>query len=75
MSEQHHVVYSHEKKSWGIKVENGVKSIQDFETKDEAITRARELSINNGTELIIHRKDGAIKQKDSHGNDPKDIKG
>lgn len=75
MSGQHHVVYNHDKKSWEIKIENGVKSIQDFETKDEAVNRARELSINNGTELVIHRKDGVIKEKDSHGNDPKNIKG
>ena len=30
----------------------------------------REMSINQGTELIPHRKDGVIQRPDSHGNDP-----
>ena len=35
----------------------------------------REMSINCGTELVIHRKDGRIQSSDSHGNDPYPPKG
>ena len=38
-------------------------------TKQEAIDKAREISKNQGTELVIHNRDGKISQKDSHGND------
>ena len=43
--------------------------------KKEAEAAAREQSKREGTELFIHGKDGQIQRKDSHGNDPKDIKG
>jgi hypothetical protein len=46
-----------------------------FETKREAVDRGREMSRNAGTELKIHNRDGRIAQSDSHGNDPRDIKG
>ncbi len=32
--------------------------------------RGREISKNQGSELVIHGKDGKIQQKDSHGKDP-----
>ena len=37
--------------------------------------RAREISSNARTELKIHNQDGRIGQSDSHGNDPRNIKG
>ena len=46
-----------------------------FQTKKEAIDRAREISRNQGTELAIHNKDGRIARKDSHGGDPYPPKG
>jgi hypothetical protein len=36
----------------------------------EAIDRAREISQSQGTELFIHGRDGRIRERDSHGNDP-----
>jgi len=41
-----------------------------FDRKQDAIKRAREISRNQGTELIIHNLDGKISRTDSHGNDP-----
>lgn len=41
-----------------------------YETKKEAMDAGRRMSINQGTELIPHRKDGVIQRPDSHGNDP-----
>ena len=46
-----------------------------FDTKREAIDRGREISRNAGTEFKIHNQDGRIGQSDSHGNDPRNIKG
>jgi hypothetical protein len=33
------------------------------------------MSRNAGTEFKIHNRDGRIAQSDSHGNDPRNIKG
>ncbi|HID31260.1 MAG TPA: DUF2188 domain-containing protein, partial [Desulfobacterales bacterium] len=41
-----------------------------FDTKREAVNRAREISRNQRTELIIHNRNGKISSCDSHGNDP-----
>ena len=30
---------------------------------------------DQNSELVIHGKDGKIREKDSHGNDPRDIPG
>jgi hypothetical protein len=35
----------------------------------------REISRNQGTEFIIHGKNGVIQGSDSHGHDPRNIPG
>ncbi len=55
---------------WDIKQSGGQRSSGHFEIKINAIDRARQISQNQQTELVIHNKNGKISQKDSHGNDP-----
>jgi uncharacterized protein YdaT len=55
---------------WDIKQGGGQRSSGHFDKKQDAVDRAREISKNQGNELVIHNKDGKIAQKDSHGNDP-----
>jgi hypothetical protein len=43
--------------------------------KSEAVARGRELAANKGTELVIKGESGRISGKDSHGSDPRRIKG
>jgi len=43
--------------------------------KSDAIARGRELAGNKQTELVIKDERGRIIGKDSHGNDPRRIKG
>jgi len=45
-----------------------VTSIHD--TQAQAIQRAKEIAINQRSEVIIHRPDGTIRDKDSYGKDP-----
>lgn len=40
------------------------------ETQKEAIERGREIAKNEGSELVIHGRDGKIRDKDSYGKDP-----
>jgi len=55
---------------WNIKQSGAQRSSGHFNRKQDAIDRARQISRNQDTELVIHNKDGRISQKDSHGNDP-----
>lgn len=54
---------------WSVKGEGNSRATILTNTKQEAIDKAREISKNQGTELVIHNRDGKISQKDSHGND------
>ena len=55
---------------WDIKQSGGQRSSGHFEIKQDAVDRAREISKNQKTELVVHNKDGKISSKDSHGHDP-----
>lgn len=74
MPKQHHVVPSRNG-GWDIKKNGAERSSGHFETKQEAIDAARTISRNQQSELFIHNLDGKISRKDSHGNDPRYIKG
>ena len=48
-----------------------------FNTQKEAIDYGKNIAINQQSELVIHNKQGRIRDKDSYGNDdfpPKDTK-
>jgi hypothetical protein len=66
-----HVVTSGD--GWAIKVDGDER--ETFETQDEAIERGRELAESQGSELVVHGQDGEIRDKASHGNDPRDVPG
>ena len=60
---------------WNVKGAGNSKATKHFGTKQPATDYARKISQNQGSELIIHNKDGRIAQKDSHGKDPHPPKG
>jgi len=55
---------------WDSKRENAERASKHFDIKQDAIDWSRQKSKTEGSELIPHRKDGVIKNPDSHGNDP-----
>ncbi len=70
----HHVVPS-PKGGWSVKKGGAEKASKHFDVKKDAVSYARDVSKNQGTELYVHKKDGTIQQKDSHHGDrnpPKD---
>ena len=73
-SNTHHVVPAPQG-GWNVKRGGADRSSGHFDTKQDAIDAAREISRNQGTELKIHNLDGKISQSDSHGIDPKTTKG
>jgi uncharacterized protein YdaT len=66
MTKQTHVVPNPDG-GWKIKQAGAERSSGNFATKQEAVDRAREISRNQHTELVIHNKDGKIAQSESHG--------
>ena len=62
-------------KGWAVKPAGGSRASSVHERQDEAITRARDIARNQGSELFIHGRDGRIRERDSHGNDPYPPKG
>lgn len=65
----HHVVPNHDK-GWDLRRGGAKRSSGNFPTQKQAVERGREVSRNQGTELHIHGRDGKIREKGSHGNDP-----
>ena len=58
---------------WGLEVDGDIRSTHD--TQEQAINEGRGLAEQEQGELVIHGEDGEIREKDSHGNDPRDVPG
>ena len=54
---------------WAVKGEKNERATKIVNTQTEAIKIARDIAINQKSELVIHRPNGQIRDKDSHGND------
>jgi hypothetical protein len=57
-------------KVWAVKGAGNIKATKIVDTQAEAIKIAREIAINKKSEVLIHRPNGKIRDKDSYGNDP-----
>lgn len=55
---------------WAVRGEGAERASGVYDTKDEATAAARGIARNQGTELVVHGRDGRIQSKDSHGHDP-----
>lgn len=60
---------------WAVKRAGNSKATKVTKTQKEASSVARGIAENQGSELLIHGRNGQIREKDSHGNDPRNIKG
>ena len=60
---------------WDNKKAGASRAASHHETKQQAVDVAREMSQREGSELKIKNLDGKIAQSDSHGHDPRNIKG
>lgn len=55
---------------WDVKIFGSHYPQSTHKTQAEAINSGRPLAQILQTELVIHRPDGTIRDKDSYGNDP-----
>ena len=74
MAAQNQHVVPHED-GWAVKGEGNQRATSVHNTQQQAIDAAREIARNQQSELIIHRPNGRIRDKDSHGQDPFPPKG
>ena len=70
----HHVV-PNPNGGWDVKRGGAERASGHYDRKADAIDAGRKISINQGTEFIIHGANGRIQSSDSHGNDPFPPKG
>lgn len=69
MGKSHHVV-PNPNGGWDVKKSGAERASVHTEKKQDAENKGRIISQNQGTEFVIHGKDGRIQRSDSHGNDP-----
>lgn len=55
---------------WDVKREGEKYPISHRDTQQAAIETGRNAAMNYQGELVIHGRDGKIRDKDSYGNDP-----
>ena len=75
MERKNQHVTPHPDGGWQVKGEGNAKATARTDTQQEAIEIARKIARNQGSEVVIHRPNGQIRDKDSHGNDPYPPKG
>ncbi|AZV23631.1 DUF2188 domain-containing protein [Mesorhizobium sp. M7A.F.Ce.TU.012.03.2.1] len=55
---------------WAVRGAGNEKVTSIHQTQADAERAARDIAINQRSEVIIHRPDGRIRDKNSYGNDP-----
>jgi len=68
-----HVVPTDE--GWAVKKEKPQRASRVVKTQGEAIQIGKDFAKEQNSELIIHGKDGKIRDANSYGNDPFPPKG
>mgnify|MGYP001606876946 CR=1 FL=1 len=70
MSENIHITPRKDDQSWAVKKEGAPFDLGRFPTQQQAIDLGRQMAMIERVELVIHRRDGRIRDKDSYGPDP-----
>jgi hypothetical protein len=68
-SKLYHVVPSPDG-GWSVRREGAERSSRVFSRQVDAIEHARDLVRNSGSELVVHGRDGRIRESATYGHDP-----
>lgn len=60
---------------WAVKTAGAERAATIVPTQAAAAAIGRQLAINRSSELLIHGRNGQIREKNSYGNDPESSKG
>jgi len=55
---------------WAVRGAGNQRVTSTHETQADAAAAARKIAINQQSEVVIHRPNGQIRDKDSYGRDP-----
>ena len=69
MSGKNQHVVPHED-GWAVRGAGNSRATSVHDTQAEAIERAREIAQNQASEMLVHGRDGRIRERDSFGGDP-----
>jgi len=61
--------------AWAVRGAGNGRVTSTHSTQQQAIDAGRTIAQNQGSELVIHRPNGQIRDSDSHGKDPFPPKG
>jgi len=60
---------------WQVRVEGTVRPRSTHKTQAEASKAGRDIARKNKTELLVHGRDGKIRERSTFGHDPRRTKG
>lgn len=55
---------------WAVQGAGNSRATSKHNTQADAIDAAKQIAQNQASEVVVHRRDGQIRSKDSYGNDP-----
>ena len=67
MNKKSHHVVPDPRGGWSVKRGGAVRASRHFQTKQEAETWGRRVSGQEGSELVIHKRDGTVQSKSHPG--------
>ena len=71
-----HVVHDQRADAWKVERDGSKRAVATADTKDEAVTAARERANENGFgQVVVHRMDGSIETEYTYGADPQTTPG
>ncbi len=70
-----HTTYNGEAKNWRNISEGSTRPVAIYPTKQEATAAGREIAMSRRVEQLIHNKNGQIKDRNSYGHDPRNVRG
>lgn len=70
MSKKHDYHVTPHAQGWAVQREGADRASSVHDTQAQAIEAGRALAQNQQTELVIHGRDGRIRDSDSYGKDP-----
>lgn len=69
-----HVVPT-ERNGWAVEVEGTDGATSHYPSQEEAIAAGTQKAKQDKVELFIHGRDGQIRERNSFGHDPRNVKG
>lgn len=74
MGKNQHVT-PHPQGGWQVKGAGNSRATARTTTQSQAVSIAKNIAANQKSELVIHGRNGQIREKNSYGNDPYPPKG